>query len=231
MQPWFTWKGKNSFSDFGLWIKALPPIVRAKERTTQIQIPGRTGSVTMTEGDDVYDSVVRKCTVLARNSMSLQGILEWLRGSGEVTFSNEPEYVYFARIAAEVSFSRISNDLCQAQVVFDCQPLKSKQNIDDDQVTVTGSSTIYNPGDVSSRPLIYVIGTGANVTVTIGDDSMTFNNLSGTINVDCDARIIIQSGTLWSGTFTGEFLTIPCGQNTISVSGGTMIIQPRWRWV
>lgn len=231
MQPWFIWNGKNSLADFGIWINKLPPITRGKERTVTIQIPGRPGDLTITEGENVFDSIARKCTILARNDMNLQPILQWLRGSGELTTSNEPDKVYFARIAAEVSFSRISNDLCQAQVIFDCQPFKGHLNPQMDAFTASNNQSIYNPGDVPSLPLCHITGTGADCTATLGGKTMTFNSLSGTIDVDCDARIITQNGLLWDGTFSGEFWQIPTGSGNITISGGTMEIEPRWRWL
>lgn len=231
MMPWFIWNNQNS-SAKGLWINKLPPIVRAQERLAEIIVPGREGVLTMLEGEDVYEPVVKKCVVIARNQMNLQSILEWLRGSGEVTFSNEPEFKYFARIAAEVSFGRISNDLCQATIVFACNPLKGRLWTEQDTVTVTTTETLYNPGSVASRPIVSVTGTGSDVTVTIDEKTMVFDDLDGTIKVDCDARIVTENGSLWDGTYSGEFWKIPCGSVTASQSGGSSItIEPNWRWI
>ena len=231
MMPWFVWKNQNSVTN-GLWINKLPPIVRAQERLQEITVPGREGVLTLTEGEDVYEPVIKKCVIIARNQMDLQSILEWLRGSGEVVFSNEPRFKYFARIAAEVSFGRISNDLSQATVVFACNPFKGHLNTDQDALTVTTSETLYNPGNVASRPVVSVTGTGSNVSVTIAGNTMVFNSLNGTIKVDCDAKIVTQDGSLWAGTYTGEFWKIPKGEAQVSQSGGTSVtIDPNWRWV
>lgn len=231
MMPWFIWKNQNSFAN-GLWINKLPPIVRAAERVKEITIPGREGALTVLEGKDVYEPVVKKCVVIARNYMDLQKILDWLRGSGEVTFSNEPDKKYFARIAAEVSFSRISNDMSQATIVFACQPFKAKLHTEQDSVTINSSGTMYNPGDVASKPTVSVTGTGSDVTVTIGGNAMTFDDLDGTIVVDCDANIVTEDGSLWEGTYSGEFWRIPRGAVAVSQSGGSSVmIEPNWRWV
>lgn len=232
MMPWFIWKGKNSFVDFGMWINKLPPIVRAQERVHEITIPGREGVLTMLEGEDVYEPVVKKCVVIARNQMNLQNILGWLRGSGEVSFSNEPDKKYFARIAAEVSFSRIGNDLCQATVVFSCNPFKGRLHASQDAATITTAGIMHNPGDVASKPVVSVTGTGSDVTVTIDGKTMVFDDLDGTIKVDCDARIVTENGSLWDGTYSGEFWKIPCGSVEVSQSGGTSVtVEPNWRWV
>lgn len=231
MMPWFIWKNQNSYAN-GLWINKLPPIVRAAERVKEITIPGREGVLTMLEGEDVYEPVVKKCVVIARNNMDLQKILDWLRGSGEVMFSNEPDKKYFARIAAEVSFSRISNDMSQATVVFACQPFKARLRPEQDSVEITSSGTLYNPGDVASKPKVSVTGTGSDVTVTIAGNAMTFDDLDGTIVVDCDANIVTEDGSLWDGTYSGDFWRIPRGSVAVSQSGGSSVtIEPQWRWV
>ena len=230
-QPWFRWKGQHSYIDYGLWISKLPPIVRATERTKQVQIPGRTGSVTLTEGDDVYEPVVKKCVVTAKNSMDLQPILKWLRGSSELTFSNEAGMVYFARIASEVSFARISPDLCQATIVFDCQPLKGRTTAAYDTFTVTSSYTVSNPGNVASSPIWHITGTGEDCRVTVSSKEMVFKALEGTIDVDTENKLILQNGKIWEGTFEGAFRKIKTGSCLIAIYNGSMTVEPKWRWV
>jgi len=232
MFPWFIWKNQNSDSN-GLWISKLPPITRAQERTQDITVPGRAGVLTMKQGEDVYDPVLRKCTVTARNAMNLQPLLDWLRGEGELIFSNEIDMVYHARISAEVAFARISPDLCQAQIQFLCEPFKGHRHADKDKVTMTAAGTVHNPGDVASKPIVKVTGANSNCTVTIGTQAMTFNSLNETITVDCGAQLVLKAdGTLWGGTFEGAFWKIPKGESAVTIGNATQVeIQPEWRWV
>lgn len=238
MMPWFIWKGKNSIGDYGLWINKLPPIVRAKERTEEVTIPGRAGSLTLLEGEDIYDPVVRKCTVLMRNRTNkIQSILEWLRGSGELSFSNELDRVYFARIAAEVSFSRISNDLSQATISFQCEPLKARKSHLKDSQTFNAGGNIYNPGDVASKPEVAITKSGTgSVSVSIGGNSMTFSEVNGTIVVDCESEIVTKTVSggrqLYTGTVTGDFWRIPKGTAAVTIGAADSVtINPKWRWV
>lgn len=223
MMPWFVWKNKNSLGDFGLWINKLPPIVRAPERVQEIVIPGRAGSLTMTEGDDIYDGYMKECIVIIPNDRPLQPILAWLRGTGEVVFCNEPDFAYEARIASEVSFERIDNNFLQATIQFAVKPYKKRVH-EEPAITITTSGTIRNPGDVASKPIVTVTG---GTTVTIAGKAMTFGG-SGTVIVDCENRIVTQNNAMFTGTVTGEFWTLPVGESSIT---GNCTIQPKWRWV
>ena len=223
MQPWFVWKNKNSFSDFGLWINKLPPIVRANERYEEITVPGRAGTLLMTEGEDVYDSYLKECIVLLPNTHNVQPILAWLRGTGDVVFSNEVEFAYEARIAGEVSFERVDNSLLQATIPFYVKPYKKHTHSESD-ITITTSGTIVNPGDVASKPLVTVTG---GTSVTIAGNTMTFGG-SGTLKVDCENHIVTKNGSLFTGSVTGDFWTIPKGSSSVT---GNCTIQPNWRWV
>lgn len=230
MMHWFVWKNQNSLSDYGLWIGKLPKITRAPERYDTIDVPGRAGSLIMLEDDDVYDSYERETTIITRNTNPrLQDVLSWLKGSSALVFSNEIGMEYTARIVNEVSFERIGNDLLQAKVKFYCEPLKRAQK--EQSFTFSESGTISNPGDVASRPIVSITASGDR-TITIGGTSMTFSNISGTIDVDCDAGIVTKNGAIWTESVTGEFWKIPTGQSAVTLPASTSItIQPRWRWV
>lgn len=230
MMHWFVWKGKNSYSDFGLWIGKLPKITKANERYEEVTIPGREGSLILLEGEDVYDGYPKECTVICPNTTNIQRVLEWLRGSGELSFSNEREFVYDARIMARVDFERIGNSLLQAKIPFYVKPFKKR--IHDESITVTSASAaLYNPGDVASRPRVSITGSGNN-TVTIAGQEMSFEGIDGTITVDCGAEIVTTSGAIWQGSVTGEYWKIPKGQVTLTQTGSmTITIDPEWRWV
>lgn len=229
MMHWFIWKGKNSLRDFGIWIGKLPGIVRAEERHEDIQIPGRAGSLTLKEGEDVYEDMLRECTILTRNTNpKLDDLKDWLTGASDLIFSNELDYVYEAQVLGEVRLDRISNDLLQGKIPFICAPLRKARA--EETITMTASGTITNSGNVASKPKVSITASGEK-TITIGGTSMTLKNLSGTVVVDCDAGIITQNGAIWTEEVTGDFWRIPKGQSTVTLPESTTVeIEPRWRW-
>lgn len=187
MMHWFVWKGKNSLNDFGLWISKLPKITRPSERYEEVTIPGRAGTLITLEGEDVYERYLKECVVVLPSDRDLQGILDWLRGNGDVVFSNEIDKAYTGRIAGEVSFERIGNTLQQATIPFFVEPFKKLRT--PETISVTESGTIYNPGNITSKPLVSITTYG-DAEITIAGKTMTFANVENTIKVDCDAEII-----------------------------------------
>lgn len=232
MNPWFIWKDKNSLSDFGLWINKLPKRVRPEERHEEIEIPGRPGTLIMLEGDDIYSSYTAEITVIARNSLNLNRIAEWLRGSSNLVLSTDPDKAIRARIVGEVSFERVGNWLQQATIPFLFQPFrKSRFPIQNDRISITGSSgQIHNPGDVASRPVVSITGNGDN-TITIAGQAVEFSDPAGTIIVDCGTQIITKNNEIWTGTASGELWKIPVGNSVITQTGNATInIDPDWGW-
>ena len=54
MKDWFSWNGVRC-TEYGIHVTAQPSIIRPSERVTFTNIPGRPGSLTTLEADDVYD--------------------------------------------------------------------------------------------------------------------------------------------------------------------------------
>lgn len=230
---WFIWKGKNSFSDFGLWIRKLPKRTRPKERYQEIEIPGRAGSLILTEGEDVYAAYSDEMTVSCKNNINLDRVTEWLRGQGELILSTDITKAYTVRIANAVVFDREEKDkLFTGTIPLLFQPFRHSVYPERDTVILTGSAgTITNPGDIASRPIVSITGSGNN-TVTIGERAVSFTGISGTIKVDCGAQIITAGNQIWDGTFSGELWDIPTGTSAVEQTGNmTISIAPEWRWI
>lgn len=216
MMHWFIWKGKNSLRDFGLWIGKLPDIKRAPERYDTVDIPGRAGQLILLEGEDVYDSYERKCTVITRNTNpKLQDVLAWLRGTSDWIVSNELNMVYRARIVNEIDFIRLGNDLISGEIRFFCEPFKKASHENTISLSATGS--VYNPGDVAAKPLVKVVKTGA-AKIAVGQTSMEFYHLPGEVVIDCDAALITTKAKTYDASayyYIGDYANY-AGDSTYS---------------
>ena len=235
MQSWFSWKGERSI-DKGIWVTTLPGIARAEERNEQIEVAGRPGVLTILNGEDNHEPIRLTVVVTAPRNINLQPVLDWLTGGGDVVFSNQPDRAYEAQILDSVEFMNISNSLCQANVNFVCQPHKKavpKEGKISKTLVSDTAQTIVNPGTVAARPKVKVTKSAAgNFTMSIGDSIMSFTSAPTVLVIDCDAEIILKSdGTLWAGTFSGDFFRIPKGSCEIeSDVACTVEIEPNWRW-
>lgn len=232
MQPYFIWNGVDSRA-MGVIVSSYPPIIRPAERVIQQTIPGRAGTLIQTEGADIYDAYVRTFVIGIRPGMDGQRVANWLRGPGVAVFGNEPEYRYFGRILAAAQFEKVGSwRLKSGGIQMLTQPYKGKSPKEPDISIDDDTFTLYNPGDVASRPIIALSG-GGDVTLTLGGASMAFSDAPELLRIDCDAQIITQEdGTLWTGSWTGKFLSIPPGISEGTVTGGAeLTITPEWRWL
>lgn len=231
MRQWFIWNGVDSRT-MGVYVASLPAKVRASERVTYQTIPGRPGSLSIKEGDGVYDAYELDLILYHIKHHPLAPVLTWLRGAGTLILSDEPDRMYTADIASEVSFERASNDWEQATITLMIQPYKA-QYPPEYPVSVTGSTTLYNPGDIASKPKITVPApTGETGTITINNVEYTF---TAAAVVDCDAEMVLVGGAinLEAMDLSDGFPVLETGANTVTVSGfsGAVTIEPRWRWV
>ena len=209
--PWFIWKNKNSLSDFGIWISKLPNRTRPEERHEEIEIPGRAGTLVLLEGEDVYPSYQNEFVVTVRNNLNIDGIIDWLTGSGDMVFSVDPDFAHEVQIVGKVSFERVGNCLMQATIPILCKPFKKKARKESSiSVTANTSTTINNPGNVASKPQISFTGYG-NQTITVNGVALAMNNMPGgeTI-VDCENHIILVYAQAYNANahyYVGEYVT------------------------
>ena len=232
MQPYFIWNDVDSRS-MGVIVSSYPPIIRPPERVIQQTMPGRAGTLTITEGADIYDGYIKAFVIGLRPGTDAQTIIRWLRGQGRMVFGNEPGFSYEGRIIGAVQFDKVGSWLLKsAGVQFFAQPYKAQSPPEPDFAISASTLTIYNPGDVAARPRL-VIGTAGAVSIQIGDTSLSIAAAPAGLAIDCDAGILRNAdGTLFTGAWSGEFLRIAPGNNAVIISGGGSItVTPRWRWI
>ena len=230
-QSYFVWKGIDCRS-LGVKLSAPVTIVRPEERVQHIEIPGRSGDLTLLEGEGIYNSYIQTASILVKGGMRIREIYDWLRGSGYVTFSGEPDRKQSARIIGAVTLEKQSRNLdwYAGDVQFYCHPLK--ELLSDDPVTITSSgATVYNRGDVIALPKITAVSTGAP-KITINGQSIEPESIymSGVNFIyDCDAfALLVQNGsTLTSYSTTGNFPVLKPGANVVTGTGWSKLIFER----
>ena len=231
MQPYFIWNNVDS-RDMDVIVTSYPPIIRPPERAIQQTIPGRAGTLIITEGDDVYDSYIRTFVIGLKPGVPVNTVERWLRGSGTMIFGHESNFRYFGRILSAVQFDKVGAwRLKSAGVQMLCQPYKGRYPVESN-ITMSSSGYIDGMGNVKAKPLITVNGSG-NMTFGFGGSYFTLLSAPTGLKIDSDAGIILTSGgAAWTGSWVGEFPQLAPGRTQIIIpSGVSLTITPNWRWI
>ena len=232
MQDFFLWNGTDC-RQYGIHVTEQPPITIPAERSTQTNVPGRPGSLTQLEGDDVYDDLLLTATCFISDPAQIPAIAAWLKGSGTVTFANRTGGYYKARIANQIPFEKVlrGNPHCAFSVNFRCFPFWYQA--DAANITVNTSGTIVtNPGSVYAEPILTVYGSG-DITLMVGTTIVELEDISGSVVLDCALKEAYLGTTLMNDHMTGDFPVLKPGANAISWSGTVtrVVIQPNWRYL
>ena len=222
-QSYFIWNGVDCRS-MGIVQASAAPIVRGEERVEHVTIPGRAGELTLTEGDDIYQSYIQTVTISVRGGYRVRDIMNWLKGSGEITFSGEPDRKQKARVIGAVTLGKISKnmDAWQGEVQFYCEPFKEPAM--DEAVTITSSgATVNNRGDVKSMPLIGAKASAASMTIAAGGNTLTVTGLTSDAwyTIDCEAGMVVTADgtTNLTANSSGNFPILDPGSNEVTGSG------------
>ena len=235
-QSYFIWNGKDCRA-MGITMRGPAAIIRPEERVEHVEIPGRSGDVTETEGENIYNSYIQTVSISVIGGRRLRDVYKWLRGSGYVTFSGEPDKRQKARIIGAITLNRISRNMDRwaGEVQFYCQPLKQLLHETAEEFTASGA-VILNSGDVEAKPRIRLTASGTSATVAAGGKSLTVTGLtSGYVYIidseTCTATNADGTVNMLSST-SGGFPVLAVGENTVTGSGWSKIeMQKRERYL
>lgn len=231
---WFEFAGARN-TDKGVRLLSLPVRYHPAERGKFIQVPGRDGS--LWAGEDAFDDVTVRVQCQTTDDADMAAVDAWLRGAGELRFSDDPERFYRARVVKEFSRSAAMNRFVNQAftVTFDCQPFLYHRSVEDVEITAT-SHTVTNPGTYKSAPRIKITGTGTAV-LTIGTQIVEVDDLGGGIILDSELGecFNLDETQLKNSVVTlmdDDFPTLAPGANIISWTGDgvtKVTVTPRWR--
>ena len=230
MADWFAWNGVKC-TDYGIHVLTHPAISRAKERVTTQAVPGRSGTLTITEGDCVYDEFIAPCECIAPDSASIPAFSAWLHGPGVVMFGNRPTGYYLARVNNQIDFETVVRGRLQRKftVNFRCQPFLYLLGVEN--IVLTSPGPVVNQGTVFAEPVITVEGTG-DIDLTVGEVTLGIAGLASSITIDVPQRLAYHEGINLTGSLTGDdWPTLPVGSTAISWTGSVsrITISPNWR--
>lgn len=232
MNDWFEWNGKRC-TEYGIHVLEQPPLTLPAERVTFTDVPGRSGSLTTLEGEDVYEDVVLTAQCFIQSGARVPEIAAWLRGSGTVTFANRDGGFYYARVVNQIPFEKIlrGNPHLAFAVNFRCKPFWYPKEVAPITLTRSGSF-VENPGSVYAEPVITVYGSG-NITLMVGMTITDLEGIAGNITLNTPLMEAYSEATSMNGAMSGDFPTLLPGQNAVSWTGNVtkVVVEPNWRWL
>lgn len=235
-QSYFIWNGRDCRS-MGIIMKAPVPLIRPEERVQHVEIPGVSGDMTETEGPHVYNSYIHTVSISVRGGIRVREVYKWLRGSGYVTFSSEPDRRQKARVIGAITLNRISRNLDNwaGEVQFYCQPLKELLN--EQIMTITSTpSVVPNLGDVACRPRILATASGTTMTLSANAKVLEITGLTSGNSYLIDSEIMdvltADETSILTANSEGEFPELEVGDNIIGGSGWSSLrIERRERFL
>ena len=238
MNDWFEWNGVRS-TEYGVHVLEQPPLTMPAERATFTVVPGRSGSLTTLEGDDVYDDLMLTATCIIDNPARIPEICSWLRGGGTVTFANREGGFYYARVVNQIPFEKIlrGNPHRSFAVNFRCKPFWYQSDVPDKRIqpasgSTSGYVTMNNPGTIASEPIITVTGTG-EITLIVDMTIVELSDMNGDITIDSVLQEAYSGVESMNNRMSGDFPTLSPGNSTISWTGNVtyLTVTPNWRYL
>lgn len=235
-RSFFIWKNTDCRA-MGIVLSGPLPIIRPEERIKHIEIPGASGDLTQTEGEDgeqIFNSYIQTATIEVKGGYRVRDIYNWLRGAGYFTSSSEPDRRQMARVVGAITLNKHSHNLdwwvgeCQ----FYCQP--EKELLREETVEITSSgSTVLNAGDMRAKPKITATASGTSMTITINGRTLTLTGLTSGKDYVIDCKIcevsITESNvtTLKTKDSSGKFPYLEPGSNAVTGSGWSKLVFDR----
>ena len=238
MNDWFIWNGTRC-TDMGVHVLEQPPPTMPNERVTFTNVPGRSGSLTTLEGENVYEDMVLTATCIIADPERIPDVCAWLRGAGTVTFANRDGGFYYARVVNQIPFEKIlrGNPHRTFAVNFRCKPFwyvddVAATNIQPASGSTSGYVTMENPGNIPSEPIITITGSG-EITLIVDMTIVELTDVDGEITIDSVLQEAYSGTTSMNSCMSGDFPVLPPGSSTISWTGDVtyLTVEPNWRYL
>lgn len=220
--------------EHGTYITTRPSIPAPQPRGEFIEVSGVDGA--FLDWDGTYDNIE---IAVALNFVAPQAdaymarfreLKSWIRDSGELSFSDDPTVFYKVKQATIADNRRINKRGGHLTASFICDPYTY---LVEGSYLMTAAEARRNPGNVNCYPEYLINGSG---TITLTVNGNEFKVVStGQAIIDTARRLVTDGGGVSIGaTSTGNITDLflePGNDNTISISGGTVMVTPNWRYL
>ena len=221
--------GGESSADYGMVVSEAPAYERPVRKQTVFNVPGKNGAIIFQE--DAWEDVPRSYNVWAAADLdtlvdkvtAFEAVLNSQKGYVRLEDNFEPEFFRLAYYSGGDSFSNHMTQYGDATINFTCRAERFYKS-GAFPIEVTDGDEILNPTRYTSKPLIYIEGSGT-VTIASGGNTMSAD-LTDHITIDCDSMNAyrLEYGdwgdyTSMNDKISGSFPVLTPGINTIGITG------------
>lgn len=231
---YFIFNGINS-KKMGLEIAKFPKIIKPQRNIQTINIPGRSNAVYKDNKNYNGYTFTIECVInpFTKNKQTIDNIISWLDGFGDLIISQEPDKIYLACIKNQIPISDIIWVFPKFPIVFEVQPLKKSVNFTNEKITLTKNVIVNNVGTVDSFPTITIYGAG-DVNLTINEDTFIIKNIDEYITINTEFLEVYKNNINQNNKYNNfDFPIFRKGKNTVEFTGDVSKIEilPNWRWI
>ena len=227
MRDYIILNGTSSQTIPGLLIQNLPPISKPRQRVEIEEIDGRDGDIVTYLGYGAYD---KEFKIGLYGSYNVDEIISYFNSEGTVIFSNEEDKYYNYQIIEQIDFDKLLR-YKEATVKMHIQPFKYSAE-DNQKVfsvdSTTTSISIRNSGNIYSRPVLTITGSGS-IDLYLNDIQLFVINMGDytSITIDTNNMNAYNGSILLNRNVTGSYdnFKLNVGNNTISWSGSISQIE------
>lgn len=236
----FVFKGVNC-KQFGIHAIGQPIYTRPSIRASQVTIPGRSGALTILEGDDIFEATAFAVSCIIDDDSRLDEIAAFYKGQGDVEFYSLPGgYYRNAFIVNQIPFSKIVRGNPHRSFSLEFQCSNPFFYLDHSTYIPTDNQMIFTQanqlGNIDSRPVFNFdcwgsAGDKIDFEVTKGDYTETFMTFElpadateeSPIHVTIDNEMMYAYGILPSSEATVPFTGYLSGEwiKLFPMSNGT----------
>lgn len=230
-----TYNGVAS-SAYGIVVEHPPGYSYPKRDYEIVHVPGRNGDILFDNGS--YQNVARSYEIaigsLSREFAAMANdISKWLHsasGYARLEDTYEPDYYRMAYYEEEQDITNILFHAGRATIQFVCKPQRYLKT-GETAITVNGTTTIINPSDQVSLPIVKVYGSGSGA-FTLNGATVSLSSIQNGMIIDSELKDSYLGATNYNNrvTLSNDYPNLNPGSNSVSISGGVtrLEVTPRW---
>lgn len=240
-RSFFEYNGKNSL-DFHLTILNDVSFPSPESDIEFVEVLGRDGDVAIDnqrlKGVDISLPVALMPPKGISTSDLATKVSEWLKndvGWHTLRLSSVDGYEYTAMLQAGFNVEQMLRQYGETVLTFRVKPYKRR--ISQQSVSFTSSTTLINPEQRLSKPLVKVQGEGDITLQNNGEDWLVLKGVDGRITVDSELMSVYKDNLPQYNKMASHlrplFPVLSSGNNVLTATGNIteITIEPRWEAV